>query len=32
VGVSSLGSLKMDSFSLSLTTIPFPLGSISSGG
>jgi hypothetical protein len=28
--LSSLGSLKMDS-SLSLTTIPFPLGSISSG-
>jgi hypothetical protein len=32
VGLSSLGLLKMDSFSLSLTTIPFPLGSISSGG
>jgi hypothetical protein len=27
----SLGSLKMDSFSLLLTTIPFSLGSISSG-
>ncbi len=30
--LSSLGSLTKDSFSLSLITIPFPLGSISSGG
>ena len=32
VGLSSFGSLTKDSFSLSLITTPFPLGSISSGG
>jgi hypothetical protein len=31
VGLSSFGSLMKDSFSLSLITIPFPLGSIPSG-